>query len=68
MFPFNEENISNWIVTRTYRHAFWVMPSWHKSFKMQGLFAQGPVLVLFTPRNHFYDQTPNYDLVCFIHM
>lgn len=60
---FNEENISNWIIGETYRHAFWVIPSWHKSFKMQNIFSQGSVLILFTPRNLFYDQTPYYDLV-----
>lgn len=59
---FNEENISNWLMS-TYIHPGWILPSWHKSTKMQGLFNYGPVLVMFSPRNLFHDRTPSYDLV-----
>ena len=57
------ENILNWIISSTHQPALWLQPPGVKALTFAPYLKEGPVLILFTPRNPLHSENYYYNLM-----
>jgi hypothetical protein len=55
-----------WIFGSIHQVAVWVTLPGTKSMSLAPYIEEGPALLMFTPRNPFFDNTPYFELVSFL--
>ncbi|XP_071442293.1 thioredoxin domain-containing protein 11 [Hetaerina americana] len=60
---FNEDTLIDWIDKHFHTVAIWVSPPGVKSNTLSHFVDKGPVLFLFTPRNPFWEDNPNFSML-----
>ncbi|XP_046403393.1 thioredoxin domain-containing protein 11 [Ischnura elegans] len=60
---FNEDSLIDWIDKHLHAVAIWVSPPGVKSHTLSHFVDKGPVLFLFTPRNPFREDNPNFNVL-----